>query len=180
MFKNAAIGFFFFFLIFGFFFPQKIQNSNKKNYQKIKHKSKKFKIKYNILTIQTHPENSKSNTTYSQYKHTQKIQNQTQTQKILNQTQHTHNTNTSKKFKIKHNVLQNIGTQTHEYPLIQQNQPKSNSNSIQGTQKHKLRNTKEHKPMKKEERKRKKKRKKLPRKKKEKKKSYPDVKKEER
>ena len=34
----------------------------------------------------TNPKNSKSNTTYSQYKHTQKIQNQTQ---------HTHNTNTT-------------------------------------------------------------------------------------
>ena len=44
-------------------------------------------------------------------------------------------------------MLQNIGTQTHKYPLIQQNQPKSNTNSIQGTQKHKLRNTKEHKPV---------------------------------
>ena len=53
----------------------------------MKHKLKKFKIKHNILIIQTHPENSKSNTTYSQYKHTQKIQNQTQTQKIQYQTQ---------------------------------------------------------------------------------------------
>ena len=61
------------------------------------------------------------NTTYSQYKHTQKIKNQPQ---------HTHNTNTPRNFKIKHNVLQNIRTQTHESPLIQQNQPKSNSNSI--------------------------------------------------
>ena len=79
---------------------------------------KKFKIKHNILIIQTHPENSKSNTTYSQYKH---------------------------------NVLQNIRTQTHESPLIQQNQPKSNTKSIQGTQKHKLKNKKEqareHKPI---------------------------------
>ena len=42
----------------------------------------------------TNPENSKSNTTYSQYKHTQKI---------LNQTQYTHNTNTcTRKLKIKH------------------------------------------------------------------------------
>ena len=72
-----------------------------------------------------------------------KIQNQTQTQKIQNQIQHTHNTNTPRKFKIKHNVLQNIRTQTHESPLIQKNQPKSNTNSIQGTKKHKLRNTKE-------------------------------------
>ena len=30
---------------------------------------------------------------------------------------------------------QNIRTQTHESPLIQQNQPKSNTKSIQGTQK---------------------------------------------
>ena len=90
------------------------------------------------------------NTTYSQYKHTQEIQNQTQTQKIQNQTQtqkiknqpqHTHNTNTPRNFKIKLNVLQNIKTQTHESPLIQQNQPKSNINSIQGKQMHKLRNT---------------------------------------
>ena len=81
----------------------------------------------------------------------QKIQNQTQTQKIQNQTQHTHNTNTPRKFKIKHNMLQNTRTQTHESPLIQQNQPKSNSKFIQGTQKHKLKNTKkqaqEHKPI---------------------------------
>ena len=28
-----------------------------------------------------------------------------QTQKIQNQTQHTHNTNTPRKFKIKHNIL---------------------------------------------------------------------------
>ena len=81
------------------------------------------------------------NTTYSQYKHTQKIQNQTQTQKIKNQPQHTHSTNTPRNFKIERNVLQNIRTQTHESPLIQQNQPKSNSNSIQGKQMHKLRNT---------------------------------------
>ena len=90
------------------------------------------------------------NTTYSQYKQTQKIQNQTETQKIQNQTQtqkiqnqpqHTHNTNTPRNFKIKLNVLQNIRTQTHESPLIQQNQLKSNSNSIQGNQMHKLRNT---------------------------------------
>ena len=33
-------------------------------------------------------------------------------------------------------------TQTHESPLIQQNQPKSNTKSIQGTQTHKLRNIK--------------------------------------
>ena len=71
-----------------------------------------------------------------------KIQNQTQTRKIQNQTQHTHNTNTPRKFKIKHNVLQNIRTQTHESPFIQQTQPKSNTNSIQGTQQHMLRNTK--------------------------------------
>ena len=38
-------------------------------------------------------------------------------------------------------MLQNIRTQTHESPLIQQNQPKSNSNFIQGKQMHKLRNT---------------------------------------
>ena len=41
----------------------------------------------------------------------------------------------------KHNVLQNIRTQTHESPLIPQNQPKSNTKSIQKTQKHKLKNT---------------------------------------
>ena len=107
MFKNVAIGFIFFFKkISGFFFSS---------------------------------ENSKSNTTYSQYKHIQKIQNQTQTQKIQyqtqtqkikNQPQHTHNTNTPRNFKIKLNMLENIRTQTHESPLIQQNQPKSNSNSI--------------------------------------------------
>ena len=45
-----------------------------------------------------------------------------------------------RKFKIKH-VLQNTRTQTHESPLIQQKQPKSNTKSIQGTQKHKLKNT---------------------------------------
>ena len=48
-------------------------------------------------------------------------------------------------------MLQNIRTQIHESPLIQQNQPKFNIKSIQGTQKHKLRNTKEqaqeHKPI---------------------------------
>ena len=38
-------------------------------------------------------------------------------------------------------MLQNIRTQTHKSPLIQQNQPKSNSNSIQRKQMHKLRNT---------------------------------------
>ena len=31
-------------------------------------------------------------------------------------------------------MLKNIRTQTHESPLIQQNQPKSNTNSIQGKQ----------------------------------------------
>ena len=72
---------------------------------------------------------------------TQKIQYQTQTQKIKNQPQHTHNTNTPRNFKIKLNMLENIRTQTHESPLIQQNQPKSNSNSIQGKQMHKLKNT---------------------------------------
>ena len=81
--------------------------------------TQKFKIKHNILTTQTHPDNSKSNTTYSQYKY---------------------------------NVLQNTRPQTHGSPLIQQNQPKSNTKSIQGTQKHKLRNTteqaQEHKPIK--------------------------------
>ena len=40
-------------------------------------------------------------------------------------------------------MLQNTITQTHEFPLIQQNQPKSNTKSIQGTQKHKLKNIKE-------------------------------------
>ena len=48
-------------------------------------------------------------------------------------------------------MLQNTRTQTHESPLIQQNQPKSNPKSIQVTQMHKLRNTKEqaqeHKPI---------------------------------
>ena len=39
-------------------------------------------------------------------------------------------------------MLQNTRTQTHESPPIQQNQPKSNTKSIQGTQKHKLKNTK--------------------------------------
>ena len=39
-------------------------------------------------------------------------------------------------------MLQNTRTQTHKSPLIQQNQPKSNTNSIQGTQKQ----AQEHKP----------------------------------
>ena len=60
-------------------------------------------------------------------------------------------------------MLQNIRTQTHESPLIQQNQPKSNSNSIQGKQMHKLRNTTCDEGRKKKE-----------------KESYPVVKKEER
>ena len=89
------------------------------------------------------------------------MKNQTQTQKIKNQPQNTHNTNTPRNFKIKLNVLQNIRTQIHESPLIQQNQPKSNSNSIQGKQMHKLRNTNLWKRKKEKE-------------------SYPDVKKEER
>ena len=46
-------------------------------------------------------------------------------------------------------MLQNTGTQTEH--LLQWNQPKSNTQSIQGKQKHKLRNTKaqdqEHKPL---------------------------------
>ena len=46
-----------------------------------------------------------------------------------------------RKFKIKHNVLQNKRTQTHESPVIQQKESKSNTKSIQGTQKHKLKNT---------------------------------------
>ena len=55
--------------------------------------------------LNTNPKNSKSNITYSQYKHTEKIQNQTQ---------HTYNTNMPRKlkikykprkFKIKHNIL---------------------------------------------------------------------------
>ena len=70
----------------GFFFPQKIQNSNKKIINKLNTNQKNSKSN-------TNPENLKSNTTYSQYKHIQKI---------LNQTQHTHNTNTARKFKIKH------------------------------------------------------------------------------
>ena len=122
---------------FWFFFFSKNSklNTNPKKF-KIKYKPRKFKIKHNILTIQTHPKNSKSNTnlensklntTYSQYKYTQKIQNQTQ---------RTDNINT---------VLQNIRTQTHESPPIKQNQLKSNTKSIQGTKKHKFRNTKEHK-----------------------------------
>ena len=47
-------------------------------------------------------------------------------------------------------MLQNTRTQTHKSSLLQQNQPKSNTKSIQGTQKHKIINTeaqvKEHKP----------------------------------
>ena len=48
----------------------------------------------------------------------QKVQNQMQTQKIQNQTQHTHNTNTPRKFKIKHNKL----------TIQTQRAPKSNTN----------------------------------------------------
>ena len=36
-----------------------------------------------------------------------------------------------RKFKIKHNVLQNKRTQTHESPVIQQKESKSNTKSIQ-------------------------------------------------
>ena len=43
--------------------------------------------------LNTNPKNSKSNITYSQYKHTEKIQNQTQ---------HAYNTNMPRKFKIKY------------------------------------------------------------------------------
>ena len=77
---------------------------------KIKHKPRKFKIKYNILTIQTHPENSKSNTTYSQtntprkfkIKHNnKKFKIKTQTQKIKNQPQHTHNAQAQKHKPVK-------------------------------------------------------------------------------
>ena len=66
-------------------------------------------------------------------------------------------------------MLQNIRIQTHEPPLIQQNQPKSNSNSIQGKQMHKLRNTTCEEGRKKKEKEKEKE-----------KESYPVVKKEER
>ena len=42
---------------------QKIQNQTQPKKFKIKLKPRKFKIKHNIFTIETHPENSKSNTT---------------------------------------------------------------------------------------------------------------------
>ena len=70
-------------------------------------------------------------------------------------------------------MLQNIGTQTHESTLIQQNQPKSNTNSIQGKQ-----CTSSETQTCEEGRKRKEKKKSYPDVKREK--SYLDVKKEER
>ena len=63
-------------------------------------------------------------------------------------------------------MLQNIRTQTHESPLIQQNQPKSNTNSIQGKQCTSSETQTCEEGRKKKE--------------KERKESYPDVKKEER
>ena len=47
------------------FKPKKFKIKYKPKKFKIEHKPKKFKIKHNILSIQTYPENSKSNTTCS-------------------------------------------------------------------------------------------------------------------
>ena len=66
-------------------------------------------------------------------------------------------------------MLQNIRTQTHESPLIQQNQPKSSTNSIQGKQYTSSETQTCEEGRKKKEKKKEKE-----------KESYPDVKKEER